>query len=362
MDAEFARNVMEQTHKLWIAPELQRRWGAAGPPGDFRIHRCLIRLPIGKPPIIEFNQEVRWVARIGVTDDGKTLSDGEDVYLHQISEVKTVLPPEVDGKRVAFLFLYRSGTTYSLVFDFSPNSDDGVGPADPAEWELGRHVAAYLQSVLVERAVNVPQSVAEQLREIGLWPAPALLPYPLSAINKLLADGDPAAARNLLVRHCTGEFLEQLVLRWAGVPAFETRKELFDDALAAHRQGKYDLSIYALMPQVEGVVTDWLYANVPGTDVPFRQDSKTKKFRDLVAGKTKPTFADKRVAEVALEFVLSGPVLQTFKDWSAAIDTAFPGRHALGHGKYDRSLMTAENSIKLFLLIDTVWSLIENAR
>jgi len=53
--------------------------------------------------------------------------------------------------------------------------------------------------------------------------------------------------------------------------------------------------------------------------------------------------------------MLTGPVLRTFDKWSVAIDNLFPNRHVVEHGKYDDSIFTEENSIKLFLLLDTIY-------
>lgn len=53
---------VDDVHRLLVEPELRRRFGETGPPSDFRIFQCLIRLPGGTAPIVEFNDEVSWVA------------------------------------------------------------------------------------------------------------------------------------------------------------------------------------------------------------------------------------------------------------------------------------------------------------
>ena len=55
---------------------------------------------------------------------------------------------------------------------------------------------------------------------------------------------------------------------------------------------------------------------------------------------------------------LGGPVLETLGSWLERIDEAFPHRHVVEHGKYEEALFTEENSIKLFLLLDTVFHII----
>jgi hypothetical protein len=47
------------------------------------------------------------------------------------------------------------------------------------------------------------------------------------------------------------------------------RKKLLQDSLDAHKMGKYGLSIHALLPQVEGIITDWVYEKLPDSEVPW---------------------------------------------------------------------------------------------
>lgn len=55
-----------------------------------------------------------------------------------------------------------------------------------------------------------------------------------------------------------------------------------------------------------------------------------------------------------LEFLEQGPWLQDFLHWFQSVNTSFPPRHAVQHGKYDKDVFTEENSIKLFLMLDTI--------
>ncbi len=110
--------------------------------------------------------------------------------------------------------------------------------------------------------------------------------------------------------------------------------------------------------RVEGIITDWIYTRLPEDEIPWRQESKTKKFRDVVLERHSVTYIYRRVVESAIDFTVEGPVLKTFKKWFDRIDDVFPSRHVLQHRRYDDSLFTHENSIKLFLLIDTIYHII----
>lgn len=118
--------------------------------------------------------------------------------------------------------------------------------------------------------------------------------------------------------------------------------------MGAHGEGKYCLTIATMLPQLEGIITDWICTKV--ADPPFRQESKTHKFRDLVSDGPPTTYTFQRIVASALDFIISGPVLATFRKWFDSIDTSFANRHAVEHGKYEDALYTEENSIKLLLM------------
>jgi len=210
---------------------------------------------------------------------------------------------------------------------------------------------------LDEKTILVLPAANALLREIGLWPAPALISYPLSKIIKQLAEDDKKGAIETLVKFCTPDFLDKLQSEWYGIEQLATRKAILADALAAHRQGRYTLTVPALLPQIEGIITDWIISKKPTEPIPWRQESKTKKFQHLILDNPTPETYH-IIVNSTIDFILNGPVLGTFKDWIEKIDTAFPNRNVVEHGKYEESLFSEENSIKLFLLIDTIFHII----
>jgi hypothetical protein len=325
-------------------------------PEAFKIYNCLIKLPHDAPPVVEFNEEIHWLAKAkpgGI--DGFT--PGDPVYLDQLDRIETVEAPEVGGKRVAFLYLFWAGQSYRLIFDFSPNHAKGEPPAKgEGDWDLGKHIGASLQAVITEHAVRLHDSVQQLLTRIGLWAAPALLPYPLTKIATLVRDGNTEAARKLLVNHCRPEFLKNTAKKWQSQPEFGARWKLVESALDAHAAGQYPLTIHALLPHLEGIITDWIHTKT--ADVPWKQESKTKKFREVIAAGPPNTYTYQRVVGSVIDFILSGPVLGTFKGWFDSIDDSFANRNAVGHGKYDDALFSEENSVKLILLLDTVYHII----
>jgi len=358
LDEEGTRSFFNNIFELWIDPEIQLRKQAGRMPQDFKIVRCLIRLPGDRPPIVEFNEEIGWIASVK-TAPGTYFEKGQPVYLYEIQRIAAVRPPEVNGKRVAFIYFFWTGHEYQILFDFTPNVPEGlVSKREKDEWQLGKIIAESLQALLTERTVSIHQTMRTELQKIGLWAAPALLPYPMSKILRQLHEGDAGGARTTFVNYCSPDFIEKLSYKWWTIEQLRERRNLIQDAITAHKEGKYELSVHALLPHIEGIITDWVYTKLPEEDIPWRQETKTRKFRDLILEKPPTTITYQRIVESTVDFIVGGPVLKTFKRWVDQIDRTFPNRHVVQHGRYDPSLFTEENSAKLFLLIDTIYQII----
>lgn len=358
MDTKVQAQIWQEIHNTWVEPELEKRRASGNLPDDFKIRECLITMPKDRAAIVAFNNEFGWRAK-AKRGDGSKFTPGEAVYLHEIHEIESVYPPEVDKQRVAFIFIYWNGLSYQILCDFTPNWPDEQLTSEEKEWRLGEVIARYLQAHLTEKVILMHDAAQESLQTIGLWAAPALLPYPLALIIKQLQENNVEGGRNTLVNHCTTAFIRELVDKWWSNDAFRLRQKLIEEALQTHDLKFYHMSIHALLPQIEGVMTDWEYSlELPEGEIPWREESKTKKFKDLALGTDQTLFTYRRIVESISTFVLDGPALQTYKKWQDSLDLAFPNRNAIAHGKYVADSYTEENSIKLFLLLDTIFQIV----
>ncbi|MFH1690691.1 MAG: hypothetical protein ABIE42_10730 [Candidatus Eisenbacteria bacterium] len=352
----MGKTFFEQVHQLWIEPEICRRREAGKLPDAFQIRRCLILLPPEASPVVLLNDEIGWRAKVKFPE-ARTTKVGEPISLGDIERIEDVSPPEIDGKRVAFIYVYWTGKggEYKILFDSTPNMPLELGAmrAD-GEWQLGKAIADSLQQSLTERVITFQHEHEADLQSIGLWAVPGLIPYPLSKIVEHLSSGDTAAAREFLVKHCDSAYLASRAAQWWDVAEFSGRRLLIEEAIDAHADRKYRLSIYALVPQVEGIITDWIHTNLPpGDSVPYRTESKARKFQDVVLGQLPLSWAQTEIVRSVVRFIVSGPVLAEFQ-WLGQVDSSFAGRHPLTHGHYDDRMFTEENSLKVLLLLDTI--------
>src|SRR4051812_14079612 len=167
-------------YQRYIPPEIERRRAEGNLPADFAIMTCLIRLPKDQTPIIEFNGEFGWEVKSPKLAPGVVMEAGHLVLLRDVDKVGDVIPPTCNGCRVAFLFFYWNGRGYEYVYDASPDLP-GFDPKVDV-FPAGKVIARYLQFYLIQVTIRNSEIIQQELREIGLWPVPALLPYPMAKI------------------------------------------------------------------------------------------------------------------------------------------------------------------------------------
>jgi hypothetical protein len=353
LDEKGKQTLFQEIHDLWIQPELERRFAETSTPNDFKIWEALIKLPYDCPPIVEFNNEIEWVLTFKVAKDVEVES-GQTVYLHEVENIEQAMPPMVDDKRVAFIYLFWAGYSYRIILDFTPN--DSEFDASSNDFTHGKAIADHLRAKLIETTIRLSRNAAQQLRQIGLWSATCLLPYPLSRILERIAEDKLDQATDILVEHCNPDFIQQLVETWKPITAFNDRIDVFREASFAHGNHKFRLSIYSLIPQIEGIITDWLYPIVypPLSTQDWSTKTRIAQFEAEMQKIPEFEFSYREALISVVEFLKHGQPLQRFKNWLDTIDTNFPARHALSHGKYMTSMFSEENSIKLFLLLDTI--------
>lgn len=357
IDDETGNNFLKEINDFWIVPELERRRKINSLPKDFKIYRCMIRLPIGEKAIIQFNDEISLVAKMKLPPK-KSVSKGDPIYLHEVGSIEDVERPKHNGIDVAFVFLYYDGMNYKVIFDFTPNWPDELKQEKDigGKWLYGGEIAKVYRNIIDERVVNNAEAMKENLKRINLWLVPSLLPYPLSEIILKLKEHNFEEAKNIFNEFCSHDFLEKRIKLWFDLKEFKDRKKLFEEAFEAYKKGWNNLSISSLVPQIEGIITDWLYSNQI-KDIPFRETSKVKKFQDVVSEK-EYLYRNKKIQEFFNQ-IFEDSFMKTFKSWVEPCDDDKVNRHKNTHGKYEPDTYSEENALRLFLMFDTLYEIIK---
>ncbi len=180
--------------------------------------------------------------------------------------------------------------------------------------------------------------------ELG-WPPPGDLaqPFKMEIVQYYDANG-PAAAKiwveaKLLDYYDTDQ-LKAMVEVWAGKPLLAKRLHIVSAAVEAHLQGKYVLSVPAILPQIEGLIADGFAHNgqMDGTQ-----------YKKYAASLLDPGSWLDYPAEIN-NFVTT-QLLTAFKH-GAAVGSDL-SRHAILHGA-DTSYATEATSLKAILLFHSV--------
>lgn len=114
--------------------------------------------------------------------------------------------------------------------------------------------------IKIEDQYSHSGEVREAYRNSG-WPIAPSMPV---TFNRYVVDLDRKGKAKQAWRKILGYYhrdnfwaLKAMVESWEEVPAFQSRMPIFYDALSAHCQGKYSLSIPTLLPQIEGLLSEF---------------------------------------------------------------------------------------------------------
>ena len=349
LDKEGKERAWSQFYGLFIEPELEKRSTIAW--SD--IYKVLIKLPKDTEPVVEFNNEVSFIYAV---EDPVARNAGAALEYHEIRAIGEILPPKVDDRYVAFIYAWRTGDHIKFTFDFRPNSPD----FDENEYKLGDALSMRLYYEFIEVIMPSVFEAHERLAWIGLPLCPELIPFPLNKIVKYICDNDQDAASKLIEEHCDNAFLEELVQNWYKFEMPRERKTLYDQALKTHSYNLYVVTINALMGEFEGIITDWLFRNLGEEAKQIKEYSgKFQKFKDIMETVIPSEKVEHLIFRSICEFLVSPEtILQKFyiRNWNDPVITKNnPSRHIIQHGKYIPEYYTRTNSVKMFLVIHSIY-------
>lgn len=111
--------------------------------------------------------------------------------------------------------------------------------------------------------VDLDEETVEAFNAAG-WPIAPSMPQCLrQRVVELYKAGKAAYTSQTILGYYRREshtHLVQAVEGWRDNSLFKSRMHIINDALTAHRRGLYTLSVPALIPQIEGVLNDYVWA------------------------------------------------------------------------------------------------------
>ncbi|MBC7258480.1 MAG: hypothetical protein H5T65_04475 [Chloroflexi bacterium] len=203
------------------------------------------------------------------------------------------------------------------------------------------------------------RDAAEAFNAAG-WPIAPSMPIALrDQVARLHRNGKTRyVSRTIIAYYHRSKYekLTEAVESWEDHPLFASRMHILRDALAAHRQRKYTLSVPTLLPQIEGVLNDYVTAN----QLVARIGKIEEVYRAAVGDPDAYDLARWAIATTVLyQLQTSTYVFTDFKrELKKSACRRQVTRHTVLHGiavRYDRPV----HSLKAFLLLDALSALQE---
>ena len=145
--------------------------------------------------------------------------------------------------------------------------------------------------------------------------------------------------------------LKEIVKSWESNSLYSERMEIFNNALIAHCEKKYILSVPALFPQIEGILNDYIYKNNIDTDI----GRITKVYKKSIGDFNEYTIRNWIIAKT-LFFQFDTniyPKTSFEKELNKTPKTRIINRHTVLHG-VSYNFNKPSISLKLFLLLDSL--------
>lgn len=205
------------------------------------------------------------------------------------------------------------------------------------------------------------QAAAPVLSKANLWFPPSAPLALLRALGKVAENENPSPGQveDLFLNYYGNDnwaALREMVTSWEEIPHFNPRMAIINDALKAHVEGMYTLSIPALLPQIEGVA-----GNILGMSIA----RKTKGHIGELLEEEYPIVFSTASKDLLIRFVTE--VLYTGADYdnfSSSLESMgfaesdFLNRPAILHGVHI-NYANEGHSLRAFLLLDALSAICE---
>ena len=171
----------------------------------------------------------------------------------------------------------RAIASSALVAQFAQISAQFQAAINLLSLSINRELSAALLPLkeLAER-IGKASSVRDAFRHYNLWLAPSMSEELVGKIVSLYeADAGSGTVHSVVSRYYAKDNwrrLEEVLERCRNNSLFKSRMKLIEEALRAHREGLYNLSVTGLLVHLEGIAADYV---------------KKHKFLPQVGGKTR---------------------------------------------------------------------------
>lgn len=207
------------------------------------------------------------------------------------------------------------------------------------------------------RSIEENEEIAEAFKRCG-WPLAPSMPNELrERVVQLYQQDKSRYVSNVILGHyhrSQFENLVKMVESWRTHPLFSSRMHIIDDALEAHKTGKYTLSLPSLLPLIEGILNEYVTRN----KLPARCGNIRKVYEAVIGDVDNYSLTTWAIVQT-LRYQLENSTY-TYTKFEQELKKSPNGRlvsrHTVLHG-ISTNYHKPSNSLKVFVLLDAISSL-----
>jgi hypothetical protein len=238
--------------------------------------------------------------------------------------------------------------------------------------EIANELAEAFSKVLSKDSESIYDAVEKHselvlplLRKAKLWYFPSM-PIEVPRDLRLLAEQAKEVTSKQIEKVFIDNYsvnnhiaLKEMVSSWLHSSFFDRRKRIIEDALEAHISGKFTLSIPALLPQVEGILSSKTNRNAGSVGLLLKAAVEQNDLSDISIFNAVED--DILIALATDPFLFKGHTFgefftpEKYTEWvtGQGFDSTPLNRHAILHG-VQIDYATEINSLRVFFLLDSV--------
>ncbi len=290
-------------------------------------------------------------------------SDSAATFSESLSSISKAVSEM--GKELAKTIIAENEESFSRVSE----SFEGLGK------EIFSHIAQAWEPQFAELMVAVKEfseaveaytvgDIASILEKADLWITPSM--YKIIDRIQAIKEADDTkleAIEQIFLDYFAEDdyrLLDEMINSWSESPYFTKRIKIIKDAIDAHKNGKYTLSIPTLLPQIEGILSDFT-GEPAGHPTPMFKNAFESQYPEVL----KTVSKDILVGLATSKFLYGGINSQDFTSekfvaWLASNENGSLNRHAILHGVHI-NYSSEINSLRVFMLLDSLFFLISSS-
>lgn len=293
----------------------------------------------------------------------KAIHDKDAIDLsEEISELllaKAVTTGDVDALSKQLTELMLTPLDHALSY---LTQELGLTSSSPKSYSLDR-TFQHISPRLMQEFQRLDQMLKKMLDSIGKksannlykafaklhwWPVLGLPDEFYHSIMALIDQGQTRKVDKFICNWFSEKNFRQLNLltkRWDNNPYFHHRRTVYRQALKAHKMRLYNLSVAALLPQIEGIAVDFLQG-----EAGLKREGKTAIMKVIALGGSDTAY-DERIKEGLVDFLRTSTYEQTEHVLPSGLEL---NRHGVLHGLHTR-YGTEANSLRAFLWLEVIY-------